>query len=216
MGTIMNTFAQRSPEWFAARGGKITGTDAVDLMFEKSETQAFRNLINRCRAERMFNTPQALIDNKVHEFVNGERLKFDPTPVAYGRMMEHEAKLHIEEQLDVIIDEVGFVQYSETAGCSPDGLILGQNTGIEIKCPVNIANHYQTVGMFDLKKYNKDYYYQCLMGMVCTGFDMWYFFSYMPWVEPKLTHTALLRAEHEKEIQLLTERLEYAHNLIIK
>lgn len=114
---------QRSPEWHAARLGRITGSCASDAFTQtKSGWGAGRrNLRTRLVLERLTGQSQE----------NG----FVSTAMARGIELEDEARAAYEAETGILLEEVGFVQHTELmAGCSPDGL-WQQVGGVEVKCP---------------------------------------------------------------------------------
>lgn len=101
-----------------------------------------------------------------------------------GTMMEPEARPWYEITHDCEIQTVGFIVGDDNrCGCSPDGLI-GDNRGIEIKCPQEVAAvRYALDGELP-----DDYLLQVQGSMFVTGFERWEFLSYHRRL-PKLTIT---------------------------
>lgn len=214
---IHTELAQRSPEWYAMRKGKITASKCVDMM---KETQAFETLIKRVKAERHFQKSQDEIDQQVYQFVTGFETQNPAINLAYGNMMEFHAANELEELLGVPLMEVGFVtsdEYPDLFGASPDRIALDMSFGVEIKCPVTLANHAAASGLMvaaDLKKYNKEYYYQCLFNMICAKIDTWIFASYMPFVDDKLYYCHIHAQEVEFDLNEIKVRMKYINALI--
>lgn len=119
---------QRSDAWRLVRVGKLTGTSAGDLLAtvkSGGEPAARRDLRLRLAVERLTGRP---IENG---FVSRDMLRgIDLEPLALGTY---------EALTGNIVTPVGFVAHPTlAAGCSPDGLVLGDREGdgiVEIKCP---------------------------------------------------------------------------------
>ena len=123
---------QRSPEWFAARLGKVTASRVADVIAKtKSGYSTSRdNYMAQLVCERL--TGQ-----------QGE--SFTNAAMQHGTETEPLARSAYEAYADLMVEEVGFVQHPkiEQAGASPDGLV-GLFGMLEIKCP-NTATHIDTL-----------------------------------------------------------------------
>src|SRR5688572_8719913 len=112
---------QRSPEWFAARCGKVTASRIGDML---------------ARTQKGWGAPRKHYLNALV----GERLTGRPSPQRVVASMERrlelepEARTAYEFYSDNDVTEVGFIDHPTIpfAGCSPDGLI-GDDGGLEIK-----------------------------------------------------------------------------------
>lgn len=113
---------QRSTEWFAVRCGKLTASDAKDMLatIKTGEAAARRDLRARLVAERLTGRPQG------DDYTNAA--------MAHGEQTEGDARQCYEAERGVLVDAVGFLAHDElAAGCSPDGL-AGDGL-LELKCP---------------------------------------------------------------------------------
>lgn len=124
---------QGSPEWIAARLGKVTASRIADVIAKtKTGPSASRvNYMAELIAERLTGTRAPSYTNAAME---------------HGTATEPEARAAYEFQCDVDVIQVGFVPHpvlSSQTGCSPDGLV-GDDGLIEIKCP-NTATHIDTL-----------------------------------------------------------------------
>lgn len=116
--------AQRSPEWFQARLGRITGTSANDLQatIKSGEAAARRDLRLRLICERL--TGQSQEDG----YVNPAMMR--------GIDCEPLARAAYEAKTGELIEETGFLSHDELmAGCSLDGHIAHFQGIVELKCP---------------------------------------------------------------------------------
>ncbi len=124
--------AQGSPEWFAARCGKVTASRISDLMAKtKTGWGAGRaNYMAELVAERLSGT--------VAEGYTNAAMK-------HGTETEPQARAAYQFFRDADVAEVGFVLHPaiDLSGCSPDGLV-GTDGMVEIKCP-NTATHIETL-----------------------------------------------------------------------
>lgn len=155
---------QKSPEWFAARCGRATGSRIADVVAKtKSGFSASRaNYMAQLVVERM--------TGKVAE-------SFTNSAMDWGNEQEPFARAAYEAYSSVLVDEVGMVEHPtvEMSGASPDGLV-GDDGLVEIKCP-NTSTHIDT--LMD-KEVPKKYYDQMQWQMACTGRSWCDFVSFDP------------------------------------
>lgn len=123
---------QRSPEWFAARLGRVTGSCAPDMLTEppngKTESAAKRNLRVALALERLTNEP--------------DEETFTSRDLKRGEDMEDTARRAYEAATGRLLTTVGFLQHNTLmAGCSPDAIYLRDGV-IDFKCP-RPGNHYE-------------------------------------------------------------------------
>lgn len=115
---------QGTPEWFMLRAGIPTASEFHRLLTPKFKA-------------REGETPEKYLAEKLAERWQGGPL---PSFTGYGEMeqgkiLEEEARPWCEVEYGTTIETVGFVtDDAGRIGCSPDGLI-GDDGGIEIKCP---------------------------------------------------------------------------------
>jgi putative phage-type endonuclease len=160
----MTEIIQRSPEWFAARCGKVTASRVADIIAKtKTGASASReNYLAQLVCERMTGKPAESYSNAAMQ---------------WGTETEPFARAAYEGVKDVLVEEMGFAVHPsiEGAGASPDGLV-GLFGLVEIKCP-NTATHIQT--LLDQKvpeKYNTQMQWQ----MACTNRQWCDFVSFDP------------------------------------
>ena len=114
---------QRTPEWFAARCGRVTASRVADVMAKtKTGYSASRqNYMGQLVAERLTGVPAK---------------SFSSASMQWGTDTEPLARAAYEIETGVMVDEVGFIPHPiiPWSGASPDGLI-GPDGLIEIKCP---------------------------------------------------------------------------------
>ncbi len=95
--------------------------------------------------------------------------------VEQGQLLEERAKPAFTLHTGLEIENAAFIETEdETCGCSPDALIPGWKTGVEIKCPTMPIH----VGYLLAGELPKNYVAQVQGSIFVTGFDQWHFFSY--------------------------------------
>lgn len=123
MTVVYHYIPQRTPEWFALRAGKLTGSVAKKMLasIRSGEAADRRDLRYRLIAERLTNRPQE------NGYVNEEML--------WGIEHEGEAVGAYEAATGEMVTPCGFVEARELlVGTSPDGLI-GEDGLLSVKCP---------------------------------------------------------------------------------
>jgi len=153
---------QGSPEWLAARAGKVTASRINDVMAAKT-TAAYRDYRAQIVAEILTGQPQ--------------ESGFTNAAMQWGTEQEKFARAEYELACNWTVDEIGIVLHPtiERGAASPDGLV-SINGLVEIKCP-KTATHLQT--LID-KKQPRQYENQMLWQMACTGRKWCDFVSYDP------------------------------------
>jgi putative phage-type endonuclease len=157
-------FEQGSPEWFAARLGRVTASRVADVISRtKSGYGASRaNYAAQLVAER-------LTGEVAESYANAA--------MAWGTAIEPEARRAYEFYRDVDVVQVGFVEHPTItmSGASPDGLV-GEDGLVEIKAP-NTATHIDTLVS---RTVPAKYATQMLWQLACTGRAWCDFVSYDP------------------------------------
>ena len=156
---------QRSPEWFAARLGRVTGSRIADVL---STGAGRENYMAQLVVERLTGNPVEM---------------FSSTAMQWGTDTEPLARAAYEASKDVLVDEVGSIPHPSIpmAAASPDGLV-GDDGLVEIKCP-NTSTHIDTLLGAKIKT---GYLYQMQFQMVCTGRKWCDFVSFDPRMEKDL------------------------------
>lgn len=115
---------QRSPEWYAARAGKITGSGLPAILgMDPSPSRA-------------------MYFKRLTGFVGEAKNQFKEDAMAWGRDNEPNAINAYEIKESTLVQSVGFVVHPDFPfiGASPDGLI-GKDGVIETKCPYVYAGN---------------------------------------------------------------------------
>lgn len=190
---------QRTPEWLAARLGKVTASRIADLMARtKSGYGASRsNYMAELVCER-------LTGCKADGYVSAA--------MQWGTETEAMAKAAYAFMTDNICEDCGFFDHPTIGmtGASPDGVI--RNDGLlEIKCP-NTASHIETLLTETIEG---KYILQMQWQMACAGRAWCDFVSFDPrvpaemhlWVK-RVPRNDKMIAEVEKEVCLFLAELD--------
>lgn len=155
---------QGSPEWFAARVGKLTASRMADAMAKiKTGYGASRaNLMAEIVVER-------LTGQKADGFTNAA--------MQHGIDTEPHARAAYEFHTDNTVALMGFVDHPRIAmfGASPDGLIGGDGL-LEIKCPGSAAH----IDVLLRGAIPGKYQIQMATQLSCTGREWCDFVSFDP------------------------------------
>lgn len=146
---------QRSPEWFAARCGKLTASrfsDVMNVLKDGSPGANRRALVTLLAVER-------LTGETVETFANDAMRR--------GTELEPAARAAYEAQTGEFVEEAAFVPHPNVpyVGVSPDGL-LGDDGLVELKCPANMAKHLDAIRTGD---HAKEYRWQLQGQLWATG-----------------------------------------------
>ena len=157
---------QGTPEWLEARLGCPSASSYAKLITSAGKSSA---------------QSDAYINQLVAEKITGDSTFFQITdPMQRGMDLEPDARTAYEMESGNLVDQVGFLKHDTLeAGASPDGLI-GENGGLEIKCPMPHTHvEYLRAGKLPTK------YFQQVQGCLwISGRDWWDFMSYHPKMEP--------------------------------
>jgi putative phage-type endonuclease len=196
----MEEIIQGTPEWFAARLGKVTASRVADVVAKtKTGWGASRaNYMAELVAERLTGTSAD---------------KFSNAAMQWGTEQEPEARAAYEFRVGVDVLQVSFMHHPiiPKTGASPDGLI-GEEGLVEIKCP-NTATHIDTlIGQTIPGKYVT----QMLWQMACTGRQWCDFVSFDPRLPPsmrlfvkRLERDELRIKEIEKDVAEFLSEVEH-------
>lgn len=155
---------QGTPEWFAARAGKVTASRVADVIAKTKSgySTSRQNYAAELLCERLTGICEP-------GFTSG--------PMQWGKDQEPHARRAYEGRHEVEVYEVGFVDHPEVrmSGASPDGYV-GEAGLVEIKCPLT-ATHLDTLlGGSVPGKYLTQIQWQ----LACTGREWCDFVSFDP------------------------------------
>lgn len=197
----MNQLIEPQTEaWRVARASRFTASEISDLIWDKKPTE----------------TAMGYIYEKVAcNFLDTLENSFDTHAMRWGRENEPIAKEAYKLKFGVEIQNsyAEIWEQNPLVMVSPDGFILNEDCGIEIKCPETVKNHMKALllkDQSDLKEYNKKYYWQCLCCMLVTGRKKWLFISFHPYFKEEKQLKVIEIHWNETEMQLLKYRIEWA------
>ena len=190
---------QRTDEWARLRSGRFTASDFDTLMPAKSKaidswTKTQLDIVHRVAAERL-----------TGQVSDGGYIS---AAMQWGIDTENEARSAYEFETGKTVQQVGFIEYDEWLGCSPDGLI-DDDGGLELKCPTS-AVHLSYLR--DQSLFINDYKWQCLGSLLVSGRSRWELISYDPrFPEDKQLVRVIFRYENcLPDLVLLRNRLDLA------
>ena len=137
------------------------------------------------------------------ERISGEvKEGFKSFDMLRGNEKEADAVTAYEFLKDVEIQKVGFcLDDNIRYGASPDGLI-GEDGGVEIKCPKLITHH----GYVKDNALPREYKLQVLGNLLVTKREWWDFMSYFPNIEP--FYIRVYAEDYKDDIAMLESELE--------
>lgn len=163
------TMLQRSDEWFEARRGILTASMVgAWIMSEKTQRDKDARETAICR----------LIANEANAW---EPKQFETDAMRRGTELEPQAVEAFEKATGKIVAQVGFCRSIHGRfGCSPDGLIYSDGTGLEGKVPEPRKHiEYRRAGELP-----SEYHWQIQMSMAVTGAPAWFFQAFNPGLAP--------------------------------
>lgn len=158
---------QRTPEWTAARLGRLTGTGAADMLAThrdgKTPSASRKKLLTRLVLERLTGRTQ--------------ESGYVSAAMQAGIDAEAEAFALYEAQTGTMLERTGFLACDDLmAGCSLDGHIDGFEGIVEIKCP----EPHTHLDYLETGKVPGDYLKQVTHALWVTGAAWCDWFSYQP------------------------------------
>lgn len=181
---------QGTPEWFAARLGKVTASRVADVMAKTKSGYS---------ASRKNYMMELLCQRLTGFFEDG----FTSAAMQRGVELEPIARSAYEAESGVFVVEVGIVQHHDIKcfAASPDGLVDDDGL-LEIKCP-NTATH---VDFLRTGKPDGRYLWQMAAQMSCTDRDWCDFVSYDDRLPDALQFKCVrIHRDASKEADMLAE-----------
>jgi predicted phage-related endonuclease len=171
--------------WHQQRLGKLTSSRFADMMAE-----------GRAKNDKYGVAAMKYIYEKIAEQITLQPHIVTSQATDWGTQMEYDAIQKYEDESGNKVHLCGFVEFGESAGGTPDGLV-GNDGIIEVKCPFNPANHVET---FLEKKVPKQYVFQIQGNLMVTDRKWCDFVSYDPRVTNDKLQLFVLRVERDEEI----------------
>lgn len=149
---------QRSEEWHAARKGRVTASSVGSIL-----------------GMAPYATRADVMRRMVREYHGAENEFTGNIATEYGTRHEDGALIDFRMETGLDVESVGFVEFEDWAGASPDGLI-GSDSIIEIKCPFGKRKDADPV--FKTLEEQPHYYAQVQFQLVCTGREKAHFYQW--------------------------------------
>lgn len=184
--TIYN-FNQGSDEWFAIRRGKMTGSHAQAIATAGKGLDTYTSEI------------------AAELFTGKGKKQYKNSAMQNGNDTEDLVRTAYEMYSGNSVYQVGFAQYNDYVGCSPDGLV-GNDGGIEIKSRDSDENSYSTTHLNLLlgeEEFESKYVWQCYMNMLVFDRQWWDLMSYDPSFKGKSLYVVRLYRDKNKDAKLL-------------
>ena len=195
-------FEQHTQSWFNMRAGKFSASKASVIITGKgkrSKGSTHDNYLYQLAGERITGIPE----------MSGPK----SAAMRRGNDLEPEARAwYAIAYATTEVTTTGFcVDDTGWFGCSPDGLMISEKKGLEIKCP-GYAEHVRTLIKRELPTKHIP---QVQFSLWVTGFDSWDFLSYHPGLDdfqitvyPDLAYHTLIKEYFQEAQQKVTANME--------
>lgn len=223
---IDTTTEQRSLDWFRARLGSVTGSKVSDIMTtSRKKDEVFgdtaKTYLKTLAFERTINPDVINDDEAFRNYL--EEVNVTSKAMRIGTEREDDAVAcfidSFDEQYEVT--EVASCKHGTIPhfAASPDRILKDKQTGeigiLEVKCPtggVHIGYKSEVKDAASLKTAKKEYYWQMMAEMSCTGAKFGIFLSYNPYSSYPV-HVVYIE-RNEEDIKQLEERVVLANQYI--
>jgi len=191
---IIRDFDQGTPEWFAARAGKIGGTGISKVVTSTGKRSTQR---------------KTYLYTLAGEIITGEKASsYSNQYMKNGLLNEEQTRMEFQLEMMKQVEEVAGIINNKYPGVfvSPDGLIIGEKAGLELKSviPATQAKY------LDKDVLPTEYKLQVQMSLMVSEFERWYFCSHCPGMPifTKVVHRdEELIAAIKKEVRLFVKEL---------
>lgn len=177
---IIVNLEQGSDEWFKEKLGKPSASNVSKIITNDGKP-------SKQRLGYLYELAGEIITGKQEEGYKNANMEL-------GNERESESRSYYELTHNVEVAQVGVIYKDEQKKflCSPDGIVLAQEHGLELK---NVLPKTQVKYLLD-NTLPSDYFGQCQMSLYITGFKYWQFLSYVPLMKP-----LLIKVEPDKAYQ---------------
>jgi hypothetical protein len=195
---IHRNIAQGSDAWLKLRVGKVTASEMTKLVSDTGKI-------------RTGDGPSTFLNEKLAEILLGEPLpKSGFFQSDHGHWLEESARPAFTLETGLEVEEVGFIETDDgRCGASPDGIIVGKECGLEIKCPMlQTAIGYLLGGVIP-----DAYILQVQASLFVTGWPEWKFMSFRRGLPPLIITVepdAKIQAAIAEAVEAFTERIDLA------
>ena len=151
---------QRTPEWFAQRRGRVTGS-----------------MVGAILGLSPYMTKAAALRAMVRDSLGLESEFTGNVATEWGTSMESTAIGEFEMEKELTVTPTGFHEFEDWLGASPDGLTSDDGL-IEVKCPYGIRNDPEP--LFKTVAAQQHYHAQMQIEMHCADKDHIWFWQWTP------------------------------------
>lgn len=171
--------------WLKMRLGVITASCAHDLIPTittkdaiYSKKDPLKMLHPAIYKKEYKKARQTYMNELIAEVCTGQGKELNARALEWGKVNEVSARAAYQFESDEIVQDGGFIYgMDKRVGASPDGIIVGKNKGLELKCPYSTDTHIAFLLQDEVKA---EYLAQVQWSMWVAGFDQWAFASYDP------------------------------------
>lgn len=206
---------QRSPEWYAARRGRFTGSEVWKLMTEP-RSKADKD------AGKLSETATSYINQVLAESTTGITPQVYATSMQWGIDHEDDARDAFKLYHGLEIVPADFVYYGDFGGGSTDGWI-DYNGIAEIKCPYTSGGHIENlilenrkVTPLEFKEEHKEYYWQIQNNLMVTDREFCEFISYDPRFSGQKQIARITITRVEEDIKLIQSKVLLASVIMLE
>lgn len=194
--TAQRHVTQGSEQWDALRCGRFTASQIYRLMTPVKRDMTESELKARPKSgvgssskliysdEGLSDAAITYINQKVAETLTGQiKAESYAFPLVWGKDTEPLAVEHFETVTGLKCEEIGFCQYTDHAGGSPDRDIPEDDSFLEVKSPWQSENqigYLMLTDHYDLKRMHPDYYWQVQSNLVFTNRSKAHFVTFDP------------------------------------
>lgn len=192
---------QRSPEWFSARKGRVTGSVAGAIL-----------------GHAPYATRDDILRRMVRDYHGAESEFQGNIATKFGEIHEAGAIVDFRLETGLDVEEVGFLPYEDWLGASPDGLTSDGGV-LEVKVP--FSKRKDETPIFKPLSDQPHYYAQVQIEMLCSGRGHAWFYQWsangsrlervepdQEWLDENLPRLRQFHAEYLDAIEAPDEHLK--------
>ena len=161
---IVKNIKQGSPEWFDLRVGSVGASSLSKIITSTGKRSSQRKAY-------LYTLAGEILTGKKTESYSNQYMQDG---------IDREPQTRMEFQLETFkeVEEVALIFPDGRPGfhCSPDGLIVGEKAGLELKSVIPATQ----VKYLDKGVLPTEYKLQVQMSLFVTGFESWWFCSFCP------------------------------------
>lgn len=167
---IIRDIEQGSEEWNKLRIGSVGASSLSKIITSKGKTSTQR---------------KAYLYSLAGEILTGRKAdSFSNQHMKNGLEFEQNTRMEFQLETFLEVEEVALIFPKGRPGwhCSPDGIIINGDAGLELKSVIPSTQ----AKYLDKEKLPTEYILQCQMSLFVTGWDLWHFMSFCPGMNPLL------------------------------